>query len=334
MRWLMVATNRLLWLIPTLFAILAFVFVLSRIVPIDPAVLVAGENASPAQIAQVRERLGFDQPLWSQFIRYLATVAHGDLGTSLFTQRPIASDLLDRLPATLELTAAAVLIAALVGVPLGVLCALHRNSWLDHGVRILAVASIALTPFWIAIQLQLTFSMTLNWLPLAGRIDAFQPRSVTGLLIVDAVIDLDAEALFSALKHIILPAATLGLPAAATVQRFTRNSLTNVVSLPSVVYQTAMGLPRRIIIWKYMLRMALAATVTVLGLTVGLLITGAVAVETVFDWPGLGNYAVRSILLSDYNAIMGFTLMTGALFAVVNLSIDILQAVIDPRGEA
>lgn len=333
MRWLIVAMNRLLWLFPTLLVLLAFVFVLSRIVPIDPAVLIAGENASPAHVSEVRERIGFGQPLWLQFFRYLGAVAHGDLGTSLFTQRPIISDLLDRLPATLELTAVSVLIAALVGIPLGVLCALHRDSWLDHGVRILAVASIALTPFWIAIQLQLTFSMTLNWLPLAGRTDAFPPNSVTGLLIVDALIARDAEGLFSAFKHIILPAATLGLPAAATVQRFTRNSMANVIASPSVIYQTAMGLPRVVIIWKYMLRMSLAATVTVLGLTFGLLLTGAVAVETVFDWPGLGNYAVRSILLSDYNAILGFTLTTGALFAVVNLVIDILQAAIDPRGE-
>ena len=334
MHWLSVAANRLLWLIPTLIGLLAFVFVLSRIVPIDPAVLAAGENASPAQVEEVRERLGFDQPLPLQFVRYLADVVRGDLGTSLYTQQPIAGDLLARLPATVELALVSVLIAALVGIPLGVICGLHGNSWLDHGLRLLTVASIALTHFWIAIQFQLFFSMNLGWLPLSGRIDGFPPPPVTGLYIVDALAAGDGAAFGSALAHIALPALTLGLPAAATVQRFTRNSIINVIALPSVVYQTAMGLPRRVIVWKYLLRMSLAATVTLLGLTAGILLTGAVAVETVFDWPGLGSYAVRSILHSDYNAIMGFTLLTGGLFAILNVLVDMLQAAIDPRGAA
>jgi peptide/nickel transport system permease protein len=334
MNWLSLATNRLMWFAPTLFGLLAFVFVLSRVVPIDPAVLAAGENASPAQIEEVRQRFGFDEPLPQQFIHYLRDVVRGDLGSSLYTQQPIADDLLARLPATLELTIAAVLLAALIGIPLGVLAGLHRNSWLDHALRVATVSCMALASFWIAIQLQLLFSMTLGWLPLSGRIDGFAPHAITGFMVVDEAIAGDGELLVSTLQHLLLPALTLALPAAATVQRFTRNSVINVIASPSVVYQTAMGLPRRVIVWKYVLRMALSATVTQLGLIFGILLTGALVVETVFDWPGLGGYAVRSILYSDYNAVMGVTLCVGALFALLNLLVDILQAAIDPRGAA
>ena len=334
MTWLSLATNRLIWLPATLFGLLAFVFVLSRVVPVDPAVLSAGENASPAQIEQVRQRFGFDEPLPQQFVHYLRDVVQGDLGVSLYTQQPIADDLLARLPATLELTVFAVLLAALIGIPLGVLAGLRRNSWLDHTLRVATVCCMALASFWLAIQLQLLFSMTLGWLPLSGRIDGFAPHAITGFILIDAAIEGDGELLLAAVGHLFLPALTLALPAAATVQRFTRNSVINIIASPSVTYQTAMGLPRRVIVWKYVLRMALAATVTQLGLIFGILLTGALVVETVFDWPGLGGYAVRSILYSDYNAVMGVTLCVGALFAVLNLLVDMLQAAIDPRGVA
>ncbi len=214
------------------------------------------------------------------------------------------------------------------------LCGLHRNSWLDHALRVVTVSGLAVASFWFAMQLQFLFSMKLGWLPLSGRIEGFPPEPITGLMVVDALISGDSEALSSALRHIVLPAMTLALPAAATVVRFTRNGVIGVINSPSVAYQTAMGLPRRLIVWKYVLRMALTATVTQLGLIFGILLAGAVVVETVFDWPGLGAYAVRSILQSDYNAVMGFTLCTGALFVFINLLVDMLQAAIDPRGAA
>ena len=176
-------------------------------------------------------------------------------------------------------------------------------------------------------QLQFLFSMKLAWLPLSGQIEGFPPEHVTGLMIVDALLTGDTEALRSAVRHIVLPAITLALPAAATVVRFTRNGVIGVISSPSVAYQTAMGYPRRLIVWKYVLRMAVTATVTQLGLIFGILLAGAVVVETV-----IGAYAVRSILQSDYNAIMGFTLWAGAIFVAVNLLVDLLQAAIDPRG--
>ncbi|MDX3808532.1 ABC transporter permease [Bosea thiooxidans] len=334
MNWLSMVANRLLWFVPTLVGLLAIVFLLSRVIPVDPAVLAAGENASPEQVQQVRERFGFDKPLPVQFVNYLRDIAQGNLGTSLFTQQPIVDDLASRLPATLELTIFAVLIAGLIGIPLGVFCGLHRNSWIDHLLRVVTVSGLAVASFWLAMQLQFLFSMKLGWLPLSGRIEGFPPETVTGLMLLDALIEGDSEMIGSAFRHIILPTLTLALPAAATVVRFTRNGVIGVINSPSVAYQTAMGLPRRLIVWKYVLRMALTATVTQLGLIFGILLAGAVVVETVFDWPGLGAYAVRSILQSDYNAVMGFTLCTGALFVLINLLVDMLQAAIDPRGAA
>jgi len=334
MNWLSMVANRLLWFVPTLVGLLAIVFLLSRVIPVDPAVLAAGENASAEQVQQVRERFGFDKPLPVQFVNYLRDIAQGNLGTSLFTQQPIVDDLASRLPATLELTIFAVLIAGLIGIPLGVFCGLHRNSWIDHVLRVVTVSGLAVASFWLAMQLQFLFSMKLGWLPLSGRIEGFPPETVTGLMLVDALIEGDREMIGSALRHIVLPTLTLALPAAATVVRFTRNGVIGVINSPSVAYQTAMGFPRRLIVWKYVLRMALTATVTQLGLIFGILLAGAVVVETVFDWPGLGAYAVRSILQSDYNAVMGFTLCTGALFVFINLLVDMLQAAIDPRGAA
>ncbi|HWX50856.1 MAG TPA: ABC transporter permease [Roseomonas sp.] len=332
MIWLDILLKRLIWVVPTLLGLLAIVFVLSRVVPIDPARLAAGDNASPEQVEAVRRSLGFDRPLPAQFLRYVSDVAQGNFGTSLFTQRPIAEDLSNRLPATLELTLVAIILAALLGIPLGVLCGLHRNSWIDHGLRIVTVSGLAVASFWFAMQLQFLFSMKLGWLPLSGRIEGFPPEEVTGLVILDALMEGDPEIIDSAIRHIILPALTLALPAAATVVRFTRNGVIGAISSPSVAYQTAMGYPRRQIVWKYVLRLAITATVTQLGLIFGILLAGAVVVETVFDWPGIGAYAVRSILQSDYNAIMGFTLWTGVMFVIVNLLVDLLQAAIDPRG--
>jgi len=332
MIWLDILLKRLIWVVPTLLGLLAIVFVLSRVVPIDPARLAAGDNASPEQVEAVRRSLGFDRPLPAQFLRYVTDVAQGNFGTSLFTQQPIADDLAGRLPATLELTLVAVILAALLGIPLGVLCGLHRNGWIDHVLRIVTVSGLAVASFWFAMQLQFLFSMKLGWLPLSGRIEGFPPEEVTGLMIVDALIEGDPEIIDSAIRHIILPALTLALPAAATVVRFTRNGVIGAISSPSVAYQTAMGYPRRQIVWKYVLRLAITATVTQLGLIFGILLAGAVVVETVFDWPGIGAYAVRSILQSDYNAIMGFTLWTGVMFVIVNLLVDLLQAAIDPRG--
>jgi ABC-type dipeptide/oligopeptide/nickel transport system permease component len=317
---------------PTLLGLVLLVFAISHVIPSDPARVMAGENAPPEQVAALREKFGLDRPLPVQFVRYVTDVARGNMGISLFTQRPVADDLLARLPATLELALYAIVIAIIAGVPLGVIAALRRNSLLDHVVRVITVAGLAMAAFWLAILLQLLFSMWLGLTPVQGRIDGWGPDPITGFYTLDAALRGDWATLGQALRYLALPTLTLALPAMATIVRFTRAGVLNVMSSNFVFYQAAMGIPRRRVVWKYILRSALIGTLTQIGLIFGNLIAGAVVVETVFDWPGLGSFAVSSILQSDYNAIMSFTLFIGAVFILVNLLVDVAQAVLDPRG--
>jgi peptide/nickel transport system permease protein len=232
----------------------------------------------------------------------------------------------------MELALYAMLLAIVAGVPLGVVAALRRNSWLDHFVRVITVAGLAMAAFWLAILLQLLFSMWLGLTPVQGRINGWGPDPITGFFTLDALLLGDWETLGQALRHLLLPTLTLALPAVATIVRFTRAGMINVMSSNFVFYQTAMGIPRRRIVWKYLLRAALIGTLTQIGLIFGNLIAGAVVVETVFDWPGLGSFAVNSILHSDYNAIMSFTVFAGFVFILTNLAVDIAQTLLDPRG--
>jgi peptide/nickel transport system permease protein len=291
LRLLALALHRLAWFVPTLLGLLVVTFVISRVVPADPVALVAGETATPAQVEALRHQLGYDRPLPVQFVDYVARLARGDMGTSIFTRRPIAEDLAHRLPATIELTVVAMVVSVLVGIPLGVLSALWRNSLFDHALRVVTVSGLAIASFWLGIMLQLLFAML----------------------------------------HLALPAATLAFPALATLVRFTRAGVLDVMQSSFVLYERAMGLPRAVIVWKYMLRSALTSTVTQIGLLFGILLAGAVVTEAVFDWPGIGTYAVNSILRSDYNAVMGFTVWAGTIFIVVNLLVDVAHTLVDPR---
>jgi peptide/nickel transport system permease protein len=331
MRLAAMIARRCLWMPPTLFGLLLIVFAVSHIIPSDPARIMAGENATADQVAAIRHRYGLDQSLPMQFLHYVHDVLSGDMGTSLFTQRPVAEDLIARLPATMELALYAMALAVLAGVPLGVAAAVRRNSWFDHLVRLITVAGLAMAAFWLAILLQLLFSMQLGLTPVQGRIDGWGPDPITGFFTVDAVLRGDWQTLSDAVRHLLLPTLTLALPAIATIVRFTRAGMINVMSSNFVFYQVAMGIPRHRIIWKYLLRAALIGTLTQIGLIFGNLIAGAVVVETVFGWPGLGSFAVNSILNSDYNAIMSFTVFAGVIFILSNLAVDVAQTLLDPR---
>jgi peptide/nickel transport system permease protein len=332
MRIVALVLKRLTWFVPTLVGLLLIVFTVSHIIPANPAVVLAGEGATQAQIDAIKEKFGLDQPLPVQFWRYLKSVVSGDFGTSLYTQRPIAEDLLTRVPATLELTLITIVIAALLGIPLGVIAAARRNSFIDHALRFFTVSGLAIASFWLAILFQLLFAMKLGWTPLQGRADGWGPDPVTGFFVIDAIIQGDWEIFSDVVAHLVLPVMTLAFPAMATIVRFTRAGVLDAINSNYVLYEQAMGLPQRVIVWKYVLRNALIGTVTQIGLIFGILLAGAVVVESVFDWPGLGLYAVNSILRSDYNGIMGFTLITGTIFILVNLLVDILHGTIDPRG--
>jgi len=331
MRRLEIILSRLVWFIPTLFGLVFVVFFISNVIPTDPARIIAGENATEAQVVALRAEMGLDQPVYIQFGRYVAGLATGDLGKSMYTQREISEDLLRRLPATLELTLAAMILAVGLGVPLGVISAVRRNSMVDQTLRLLSVSGLAVASFWLAMELQMYFSTKLGWTPLNGRIGGWGPEEITGFYVLDSILTQDWASLGDTLHHLLLPAITLALPAAATLVRFTRAGVLEVINSNFVLYERAMGIPVPLIIWKYVLRNALISTVTQIGLIFGALFAGAVVVEAVFDWPGLGTYAVQSILQSDTKAILGFSVVVGVVFIGVNLLVDITHTFIDPR---
>lgn len=325
--------RRLLLALPSLFGLLVLTFVLLRVVPADPSTALAGENATPEQIAAIRKAYGFDQPLWRQFVVYAGQVVRGELGSSIFTQQPVIGDIAHRLPATVELVLAALLFAACAGIPLGVLAAVRYNSSFDHAVRIVTVGGLAIAPFWFAIILQLVFAMDLDWLPLRGRIPVGMPPppDFTGLFLVDSLLAGRLDLFVTSLRHILLPAFTLSLGSLTSIIRFTRAGMLETLQKDFVIYEKAAGYPERRIIWVYVLRNSLVATTTQIGLLFGALIAGAVAVETIYDWPGIGSYAVQAILTSDYKAILAVTLVIGVIYAVVNILVDIVHALLDPR---
>ena len=325
--------RRLALALPALFGLVVLTFVLSRVIPGDPAATLAGDAATPAQLADIRARYGLDRPLLEQAVVHMRQVLSGDLGNSIFSGRPVSEDILQRLPATLELTFVALILATVLGVPLGLLAALNHNGPLDQLVRLLSVGGLAVASFWLAIMLQLQFSMEWDLLPLRGRMDVplGLPRRFTGFLLIDSLVAGRLDMFRDAARHLVLPAITLALPGLATIARFTRSGVLEVLQKDYVLYARAAGYGRFRLAAIYVLRNAITVTVTQIGLLFGALISGAVAIEAVFDWPGLGTYAVQAILSADYKALLAVTLVVGVVYAVVNVAVDVAQALIDPR---
>lgn len=325
--------RRLLLALPALFGLVILTFVLSRVVPGDPAATLAGDGATPAQIAEIRAQYGLDRPIAEQAAIHVRQVLTGDFGRSIFSGRPVIEEIGQRLPATLELTFAALFLATALGVPLGLLAALNHNGPVDHLVRLLSVGGLAIASFWLAIMLQLVFSMDLDLLPLRGRVDVVTglPPRVTGFVLLDSLVAGRPDMFADALRHLALPAITLSLPGLATIARFTRSGVLETLQKDFVLYARAAGYGRVRLAAIYVLRNAVTLVVTQVGLLFGALISGAVAVEAIFDWPGLGTYAVQAILSADYKALLAVTLVVGVVYAVVNVAVDVAQAVIDPR---
>lgn len=327
------AIRRLLLALPALFGLILLTFVLSRVIPGDPAATLAGDAATPAMIAEIRAQYGLDRPILEQAVIHLRQVLTGDFGKSIFSGRPVTEEILQRLPATLELTIAALLLAVGFGVPLGLLAALNHNGPIDHLVRLLSVGGLALASFWLAIMLQLLFSMELDVLPLRGRIDVALglPPRVTGFVLIDSLLAGRGDLFLNGLTHLVLPAVTLSLPGLATIARFTRSGVLETLQKDFVLYARAAGYGRFRLAAIYVLRNAVTLVVTQIGLLFGALISGAVAVEAIFDWPGLGTYAVQAIISADYKALLAVTLVVGVVYAVVNVLVDVAQALFDPR---
>ena len=332
MRRLEMILSRLVWFVPTMAGLVIIVFLISNVIPTDPVRFSWARTPRPRRSRRCASSSATTSRSGSSSRGTSTTSCRAISASASTASARYRRTCGQRLPATLELTLTAITLSVALGIPLGVISALKRNSLLDHILRVISVSGLAIAAFWLALLLQFFFAMKLGVAPLNSRIDGFGPTPVTGLMIIDSLLDWDMESLHSALSHIALPALTLALPAAATIVRFTRAGVLDVINSNHVLYQRAMGLPPGLIVWKYVLRNALISTVTQIGLIFGVLVTNAVIVETVFDWPGMGTFAVQSILQSDHKAIIGFTIWIGALIVIVNLLVDITHSFIDPRG--
>lgn len=326
--------RRLILLVPVLVGVSIISFSLMHLIPGDPARAMLGEKATLAEVERLREELGLNDPLYVQYFRYVTRLLRLDLGRSIVTHRPVIEELFKRFPATLELTAAGITIAALIGVVTGVVSATHRNTVLDHFARVLALLGLSMPVFWLGIMLILVFSYWLGWFPISGRLDTIYlvpPPRVTGLYIVDSILSGNIETLKSSVVHLFLPATALGTSSAAVISRMTRSSMLEVLSQEYIVAARSKGLAERVVIYKHALRNALIPTVTIVGLQTGALLGGAVLTETVFSWPGMGTRSVEAIFQRDFPVVQGFILFAAFIFVVVNLVVDLIYAYLDPR---
>ena len=326
-------TRRLLAALPATFGICLMAFLLIHLVPGDPAVAYLGERATPESAAALRRDLGLDLGLPTQFARYAGrTFLHGDLGRSLRTRNAVAADLRRAVPATVELTAAAMVLAVLIGIPLGVLAALKPGSWRDLLASTASVAGLALPVFWVGLVLAWALGVHGPGLPFDGRLSpARELPSVTGLLLLDAVLAWDAGAWLDALRHLILPALTLSIVPMAMLARMTRAQMREALSEPYVLTARAKGLSEARVIWRHALPNALIPVLTSAGLQAGALLGGAALTETVFSWPGLGRYLVDAVGSRDFPALQGALLATAAAFLLASLAADLACAAADPR---
>ena len=333
MSFLNVVRRRLILLVFVVFGVTLVTFVISHMIPGDPARLMAGERASAEIVENMRRQLGLDQPLYVQYLRYVEDLLHGDLGISIRTRRPVAEDLVLFFPATIELAVVALLFAIAAGIPLGAASAVYKDSWIDQVSRILSITGISTPAFWLGLLLILVFYGKLDLLPGSGRLGpgVAAPPRVTGFLLLDCLIAGRGEAFLSALRHILLPAFTLGFSHLGVVTRQIRSSMLEVLQEDYVRTARAGGLPRRAVIFDHALRNALIPSVTMIGLAFGDLLYGAVLTETVFAWPGMGSYVVQSIAALDFPAIMGFTVVASTAYVLINLVVDLTYMFLDPQ---
>src|SRR5437867_3061792 len=306
-----------------------------RVIPADPVAAALGDHATDQQIAAFRAEYHLDRPLPEQYLTYVVGLAHGDLGRSIRTRRPVSDDLFDSFPATIELSLAALLVAIVVGIPAGVWSAVFRGRLPDHLVRLLSLIGGSIPVFWLGLIVIGLFYYQLGWLPGGARIDTFvtPPPTRTGMYVVDSLIAGGLEALRSSLLHLVLPALNLGYFSTAVIARMTRSSMLEVLGQDYMRTARAKGLQERLVVLRHGLRNALIPTVTILGLTFGSLLSGAVLTETIFSWPGLGRYATAAAIALDFPAVLGVTLLAAIVYPVANLVVDIAYFWLDPRTQ-
>jgi peptide/nickel transport system permease protein len=324
--------RRLLLLIPILVGLSILVFLWVRALPASPAVSLLGERATPETVAQIERQYGLDKPLYVQYWRYVKTVAEGDLGTTIRTRRPVTDELKERFPATIELTAAALMFAMVFGIPLGFVAAKRYGTWVDHASLVASLIGISIPVFFLAILLKYIFAVKLGLLPTVGRISVLiDIPHPTNFYTVDALLAGDPEAFWDVIKHLILPAIALGSIPLAIIARITRASVLDVQNEDYVRTARAKGLAPRAVDMRHIFRNALLPITTIIGLQTGLLLSGAVLTETIFAFPGMGTWLVEAIRQRDYPILQGGILFVSIVFVMVNLVVDISYAFINPR---
>jgi dipeptide transport system permease protein len=326
--------KRLTTVIPSLIGVIVVTFLLTRVLPGDTAAYFAGPAATPAAIEEVRKQLGLDRPLPEQFLRYVVDLAHGDLGKSLTTGQAVTADIAARLPASAELTLLGLLLAALIAIPLGVVAAVRQGSLIDHACRVITTAGVSLPVFFTGLLLAYVFYYRLGWAaePI-GRLGFLYtaPPFVTGFYLLDSLIAGDLEVFQAAAAQLVLPVTTLAIFALAPIARMTRASMLSVLASDFVRTARANGLSSLTVIVTYAFRNALLPVVTTLGMVFSFLLGANVLVEKVFAWPGIGSYAVEALITSDFAPVQGFVLTMAVLYVLLNLAIDLLYGLIDPR---
>jgi ABC-type dipeptide/oligopeptide/nickel transport system permease component len=325
-------SRRILGAIPVLLGISFLVFMLMHIAPGDPVSLLLGDDATPADVEQIRRELGLDKPLLVQYWDFLSRAVRGDFGRSLKFNEPVMKLVFERLPATLELAFISLIVAIVIAVPLGVYSAIKHNSLFDHAGMSIALIGVSLPNFWLGIMLIYFLGGQLNLLPVAGRIEyGIEVRPITHLYLVDSLITANFTAFWSALQHLLMPAFTLGTSLAAIVTRISRSSVLEVMRQDFITTARAKGLNEKTVIWRHILRNAMITIVTILGLQLGALLNGSVITETVFSYPGIGELLIQSISARDYKLTQVLILFFAVIYFVVNLLTDFLYSWIDPR---
>ncbi|PZO76172.1 MAG: peptide ABC transporter permease [Mesorhizobium amorphae] len=327
-------SSQVLTLLATFLGLLLVTFLIGRVMPLDPVTAALGPDISQEAYQSARLAMGLDDPLWQQFLAYLGSVLHLDFGTSFFTRQPVLEDIARVFPATLELATAGIVVGVAIGVPLGILAALNRGTWIDGLVRVVTLVGYSAPVFWKGLILLIVFYAWLGWTGGPGRISVFYEGLVpqrTGLILVDSAISGDWDVFRDALSHLALPAISLGYGAAAYIGRMTRSFMLDQLSQEYVSVARVKGMSEARVVLRHVLPNCAVQLVTVIALSYGLLLEGAVLTETVFAWPGLGQYMTKSMFNADMNAVLGGTLVIGTVFILLNLLSDVLYRVLDPR---